>query len=143
MEQAVSQHPSLLMKLSVTVTGTRSEVCNRPGWSPRRRGVTLTPGCRLLSVVKKNNVLQLHVDGVSEHSIGPKQTRSSGTQQNVYVGGVPGEGAELSLEYDLDASSSHICSFNSFDSCASVHQTRSLFLVCTPPCRRSVAAFAT
>lgn len=53
----------------------------------------------LLLVGKKNNILQLQVDAVSEHSVGPKQSRSSGAKHNVYVGGVPGEshlGAELS-----------------------------------------------
>ncbi len=42
-------------------------------------------------VVKKNNVLQLHVDAASEHSIGPKQSRSAGAKETVYLGGVPGE----------------------------------------------------
>lgn len=55
--------------------------------------------CCLLLVVKKNNILQLQVDAVSEQSVGPKQSRSSGDNHKVYVGGVPGEfhlGAELS-----------------------------------------------
>lgn len=46
--------------------------------------------CFLL-VMKKNNILQLQVDAVSEHRVGPKQSRSSGAKQNVYVGGVPSE----------------------------------------------------
>lgn len=51
----------------------------------------------LLLVVKKNNVLQLQVGALSEHAVGPKQSRSSGAKHSVYVGGVPGEaaGAEL------------------------------------------------
>lgn len=45
----------------------------------------------LLLVVKKNNILQLQVDAASEHSVGLKQSHSSGGKHNVYVGGVPGE----------------------------------------------------
>ncbi|KAA8582349.1 hypothetical protein FQN60_009089 [Etheostoma spectabile] len=42
-----------------------------------------------ITVVKKNNVLQLHVDSASEHSVGPKQSRSAGAKETVYLGGVP------------------------------------------------------
>nr|XP_020511496.2 laminin subunit alpha-5-like [Labrus bergylta] len=42
-----------------------------------------------ITVVKKNNVLQLHVDAASEHSVGPKQSRSAGAKEAVYLGGVP------------------------------------------------------
>ncbi|XP_049919958.1 laminin subunit alpha-5 isoform X1 [Epinephelus moara] len=42
-----------------------------------------------ITVVKKNNVLQLHVDAASEHSVGPKQSRSAGAKETVYLGGVP------------------------------------------------------
>lgn len=42
-------------------------------------------------VVKKNNVLQLDVDAASENSVGPRQSRSAGTKETVYLGGVPGE----------------------------------------------------
>ncbi|XP_073325739.1 laminin subunit alpha-5 [Pagrus major] len=42
-----------------------------------------------ITVVKKNNVLQLHVDAASEHSVGPKQSRSAGAKDTVYLGGVP------------------------------------------------------
>lgn len=42
-----------------------------------------------ITVVKKNNVLQLHVDGASEHSVGPRQSRSAGAKETVYLGGVP------------------------------------------------------
>uniref|UniRef100_A0A8D3CPA0 Laminin subunit alpha-5 n=1 Tax=Scophthalmus maximus TaxID=52904 RepID=A0A8D3CPA0_SCOMX len=45
----------------------------------------------LVLMVKKNNVLQLHVDAGSEHSVGPKQSRSAGAKETVYLGGVPGE----------------------------------------------------
>ncbi|XP_027144166.1 laminin subunit alpha-5 isoform X2 [Larimichthys crocea] len=43
-----------------------------------------------IRVVKKNNVLQLHVDAASEHSVGPKHSRSAGAKESVYLGGVPG-----------------------------------------------------
>ncbi|KAM3872260.1 laminin subunit alpha-5 [Diretmus argenteus] len=43
-----------------------------------------------ITVVKKNNVLQLHVDAASEHSVGPKQGRSAGGKETVYLGGAPG-----------------------------------------------------
>ncbi|XP_037333672.2 laminin subunit alpha-5 isoform X2 [Pungitius pungitius] len=42
-----------------------------------------------ITVVKKNNVLQLHVDGDTQHSVGPKQSRSAGSKETVYLGGVP------------------------------------------------------
>ncbi|XP_030624223.1 laminin subunit alpha-5 [Chanos chanos] len=42
-----------------------------------------------IAVVKKNNVIQLHVDTVSEHGVGPKQSRSSGKKETVYLGGKP------------------------------------------------------
>uniref|UniRef100_A0A4W5QX50 Laminin G domain-containing protein n=1 Tax=Hucho hucho TaxID=62062 RepID=A0A4W5QX50_9TELE len=42
-----------------------------------------------ITVMKKSNVLQLHVDAASEHSIGPKQGRSSGAKETVYLGGAP------------------------------------------------------
>ncbi|XP_039878777.1 laminin subunit alpha-5 isoform X1 [Simochromis diagramma] len=43
-----------------------------------------------ISVVKKNNVLQLHVDGASERAVCPKKGRSTGPKEAVYLGGVPG-----------------------------------------------------
>uniref|UniRef100_A0A3B4YWT5 Laminin A chain n=1 Tax=Stegastes partitus TaxID=144197 RepID=A0A3B4YWT5_9TELE len=43
-----------------------------------------------ITVVKKNNILQLNVDGASEHSVGPKHSRSAGAKVTVYLGGVPG-----------------------------------------------------
>lgn len=43
-----------------------------------------------ISVVKKNNVLQLHVDGAGERAVGPKKGRSTGPKEAVYLGGVPG-----------------------------------------------------
>uniref|UniRef100_A0A3Q1JX64 Laminin subunit alpha-5 n=1 Tax=Anabas testudineus TaxID=64144 RepID=A0A3Q1JX64_ANATE len=42
-----------------------------------------------ITVVKKNNVLQLDVDAASENSVGPRQSRSAGTKETVYLGGVP------------------------------------------------------
>nr|XP_020464725.1 laminin subunit alpha-5 [Monopterus albus] len=42
-----------------------------------------------ITVVKKNSVLQLHVDAASEHSIGPKHRGSTGAKETVYLGGVP------------------------------------------------------
>ncbi|KAK2851976.1 hypothetical protein Q5P01_008252 [Channa striata] len=42
-----------------------------------------------VTVVKKNNVLQLNVDAASEHSVGPKQSRFPGAKETVYLGGVP------------------------------------------------------
>ncbi|XP_041858853.1 laminin subunit alpha-5 isoform X2 [Melanotaenia boesemani] len=48
-----------------------------------------------IKVVKKNNLLQLHVDGVSEHSVGPKQRHAAGEKVTLYLGGAPG-GAKVS-----------------------------------------------
>nr|XP_033943330.1 laminin subunit alpha-5 isoform X2 [Pseudochaenichthys georgianus] len=42
-----------------------------------------------ITVVKKNNVLQLRVDAASEQSVGPRQSRSAGGLETVYLGGVP------------------------------------------------------
>ncbi|XP_055747285.1 laminin subunit alpha-5-like [Salvelinus fontinalis] len=42
-----------------------------------------------ITVMKRSNVLQLHVDAASEHSVGPKQGRSSGAKETVYLGGIP------------------------------------------------------
>lgn len=41
--------------------------------------------------MKNNNLLQLHVDGASEHSVGPKQSRLAGAKHTLYLGGAPGE----------------------------------------------------
>ncbi|XP_016099348.1 laminin subunit alpha-5 [Sinocyclocheilus grahami] len=58
--------------------------------------VSLTPeeslcdgGWHTIAIVKKSNVIQLHVDAASEHGVGPKQSRSNGGKETVYLGGVP------------------------------------------------------
>uniref|UniRef100_UPI0037E9B905 laminin subunit alpha-5 n=1 Tax=Semicossyphus pulcher TaxID=241346 RepID=UPI0037E9B905 len=56
-----------------------------------------------ITVVKKNNVLQLHVDAASEHSVGPKQSRSAGAKDTVYLGGVPDGVTVPGLPADLPA----------------------------------------
>nr|XP_046253250.1 laminin subunit alpha-5 isoform X2 [Scatophagus argus] len=56
-----------------------------------------------IAVVKKNNVLQLHVDAASEHSVGPKQSRSAGAKETVYLGGVPDGVAVPALPAGLSA----------------------------------------
>lgn len=48
-----------------------------------------------ITVVKKNNILQLNVDGVSNHSTGLKQSRSAGVKHTVYLGGVPAGGVTV------------------------------------------------
>ncbi|KAF3860795.1 hypothetical protein F7725_001050 [Dissostichus mawsoni] len=50
-----------------------------------------------ITVVKKNNVLQLRVDAASEQSVGPKQSRSAGALETVYLGGVPVPGLPAGL----------------------------------------------
>uniref|UniRef100_A0AAQ4S3F6 Laminin subunit alpha-5 n=1 Tax=Gasterosteus aculeatus aculeatus TaxID=481459 RepID=A0AAQ4S3F6_GASAC len=50
-----------------------------------------------ITVVKKNNVLQLHVDEDTQHSVGPKQSRSAGSKETVYLGGVPVPGLPAGL----------------------------------------------
>ncbi|KAM3618812.1 uncharacterized protein V6R79_025116 [Siganus canaliculatus] len=55
-----------------------------------------------ITVVKKNNVLQLHVDAASERSVGPKQSRSgAGAKQTVFLGGVPDGVTVPALAADL------------------------------------------
>uniref|UniRef100_A0AAV2LXJ7 Laminin subunit alpha-5 n=1 Tax=Knipowitschia caucasica TaxID=637954 RepID=A0AAV2LXJ7_KNICA len=44
----------------------------------------------IITVVKKSNVLTLQVDALSEQSVGPKHSSSSGAKAAVYLGGVPG-----------------------------------------------------
>ncbi|XP_015258525.1 PREDICTED: laminin subunit alpha-5, partial [Cyprinodon variegatus] len=44
-----------------------------------------------IRVVKINNLLQLHVDGSSEQTVGPKQSRSAGAKATVHLGGAPSE----------------------------------------------------
>uniref|UniRef100_A0A672R3F9 Laminin subunit alpha-5 n=1 Tax=Sinocyclocheilus grahami TaxID=75366 RepID=A0A672R3F9_SINGR len=43
----------------------------------------------VILVVKKSNVIQLHVDAASEHGVGPKPSRSNGGKETVYLGGLP------------------------------------------------------
>ncbi|XP_051914619.1 laminin subunit alpha-5 isoform X3 [Hippocampus zosterae] len=47
---------------------------------------------RTIAVVKKKNVLQLHVDADSQHGAGPKHGRSAVAREVVYLGGVPDGG---------------------------------------------------
>ncbi|XP_026188237.1 laminin subunit alpha-5 isoform X2 [Mastacembelus armatus] len=42
-----------------------------------------------ITVVKKNNIIQLHVDAASEHTVGLKPSRSTGGKETIYLGGVP------------------------------------------------------
>ncbi|XP_056106000.1 laminin subunit alpha-5 isoform X1 [Rhinichthys klamathensis goyatoka] len=58
--------------------------------------VSLTPeeslcdgGWHTVTIVKKSNVIQLHVDSASEHGVGPKQSRSNGGKETVYLGSIP------------------------------------------------------
>lgn len=112
----------------------------------------------LLLVMKKNNILQLQVDAGSDHRVGPKQSRSSGAKQNVYVGGVPSEyhlggGASVSMEMMVLSSYSDSirlgriwiadnCLLYCFDGWISVHQMGSPLPGYTPACHHSTAVFA-
>ncbi|XP_057219104.1 laminin subunit alpha-5 isoform X1 [Triplophysa rosa] len=58
--------------------------------------VSLTPESSIcdglwhsIAIVKKSNVIQLHVDAASEHGVGPKQHVSTGGKETVYLGSVP------------------------------------------------------
>ncbi|XP_051961295.1 laminin subunit alpha-5-like [Xyrauchen texanus] len=42
-----------------------------------------------LAIVKKSNVIQLHLDAASEHGVGPKKSKSSGAKETVYLGSMP------------------------------------------------------
>ncbi|XDV45701.1 hypothetical protein PO909_013751 [Leuciscus waleckii] len=46
-------------------------------------------GWHTITIVKKSNVIQLHVDSASEHGVGPKQSRSNGAKETVYLGSKP------------------------------------------------------
>lgn len=96
-----SPPPSLLRNLYVMAAGTQSQVSS---YQLVIRHLVVALLYRwddddVLSspVVKKNNVLQLHVDEDTQHSVGPKQSRSAGSKETVYLGGVPGESTLTSL----------------------------------------------
>ncbi|XP_053174071.1 laminin subunit alpha-5 [Scomber japonicus] len=82
------QHLSLVLshgEVTVTVNSGKGEFST--SFTPEE---ALCNGrWHIIRVVKKNNVLQLHVDAASEHSVGPKQNRSAGAKETVYLGGVP------------------------------------------------------
>ncbi|XP_069573485.1 laminin subunit alpha-5 [Brachyistius frenatus] len=83
------QHLSLVLsqgKVSVSVNTGRGEFF--ASFSPEE--LLCNGRWHTITVVKKNNVLQLLVDGASEHAVGPKQSRSAGAKDTVYLGGVPG-----------------------------------------------------
>ncbi|KAK5624087.1 hypothetical protein CRENBAI_015003 [Crenichthys baileyi] len=44
-----------------------------------------------ITAVKKNNVLQLFVDGTSEQNVGPKWSHSAETKATMYLGGAPSD----------------------------------------------------
>ncbi|XP_063064918.1 laminin subunit alpha-5 isoform X2 [Engraulis encrasicolus] len=43
----------------------------------------------IITIVKKNNVVQLHVDAASQHGVGPKLRRPNGGKNKVYLGTAP------------------------------------------------------
>lgn len=45
----------------------------------------------LLVVIKRKNVVQLHVDTVDNYKIGPPVSSVTLTKDTLYVGGIPGE----------------------------------------------------
>lgn len=47
------------------------------------------PVCLL--VIKRKNVVQLHVDTVDNYKIGPPSSTAALTKTSLYVGGIPGE----------------------------------------------------
>ena len=46
--------------------------------------------CVCLLVIKRNNVVQLHVDTADNHKIGPPSSLTTLTRDPLYVGGIPG-----------------------------------------------------
>lgn len=44
----------------------------------------------LTSVIKRNNVVEMHVDTEGDHKIGPSSSSSTLTKDPLYVGGIPG-----------------------------------------------------
>lgn len=43
------------------------------------------------TVIKRKNVVQLHVDTVDNYKIGPPSPATARTKSSLYVGGIPGE----------------------------------------------------
>lgn len=57
-----------------------------------------------ISVIKRKNVVQLHVDTVDNYKIGPPSSTTTLTKDSLYVGGIP----ELSMQQMLPVTSSFV-----------------------------------
>ncbi|XP_013886048.1 laminin subunit alpha-5 [Austrofundulus limnaeus] len=93
---SADQHLSLVLsqgEVTVAVNSGKGEF--RTSFRPER------PLCNglwhTITVVKKNNRLQLRVDGDSRQSVGPTQNRSMGTKVTLYLGGKPSAVKSASL----------------------------------------------
>ncbi|XP_037539702.1 laminin subunit alpha-4 [Nematolebias whitei] len=98
----VDQHLSLVLSQGEVTVSVNS---GRAGFS-----TSFTPDKPLcnglwhtITVVKKNNFLQLLVDGASSQSVGPKQNYSTRTKVTVYLGGKPSGATAPSLPEDSPA----------------------------------------
>lgn len=60
------------------------------------------------AVEKKRNVIQIRVDAVSEHGVGPRQSRSNGANVPVYLGNVPGVHPLCVLRIYISAEMCHL-----------------------------------
>ncbi|XP_071346604.1 laminin subunit alpha-3-like isoform X2 [Trachinotus anak] len=58
-----------------------------------------------ISVIKRKNVVQLHVDTVDNYKIGPPSSTTTLTKDPLYVGGIP---AEMSIQQTLPVTSSFV-----------------------------------
>ena len=70
-----------------------------PGVSPLC-SVTCPDVLVCVFVLKKSNVIQLHVDTASQHGVGPKQKRTNGGKNKVYLGSAPGKDLDYFIYSD-------------------------------------------
>ncbi|XP_028307698.1 laminin subunit alpha-5 isoform X2 [Gouania willdenowi] len=90
-------HAGMSAELHLSVLLTQGEVSVSLNVGKGDVSVSFTPDeslCNgrfhIITVMKKNNVLQLQVDGAGNHSVNVRQSRSAGSRVTAYLGGAPG-----------------------------------------------------
>uniref|UniRef100_UPI0037E92AE9 laminin subunit alpha-3-like n=1 Tax=Semicossyphus pulcher TaxID=241346 RepID=UPI0037E92AE9 len=95
----------------LTVYMLRGEVVARANNGKGEFMVSVKPKASLcdgmfhkISVIKRKNVIQLHVDTVDNYKIGPPSSMTTSTKDSLYVGGIP----DLSMHQTLPVTSSFV-----------------------------------
>lgn len=73
----------------------------------RRSRTSPSDALNFCTVIKRKNVVQLHVDTVDNYKIGPQSSAPALTKSSLYVGGVPGEENLFLREFAAVAQRSH------------------------------------